>query len=147
MKMLNWILFTFLFMMACEAEYSAIPRMGTLDLKVTVAPLCGIVRADEESQYPNNPCGLSDEAVNEIYRQYKVSISNSLLSAGFAPLERTLDRTGIVKTDLPVGTYKVTTILPSGIDMKQNKTEIEKSFTIKSDSVTVVSININTGYQ
>ena len=147
MKMSILYVFFVLFFTGYELETAAPIKTGFVNLKVTIAPLCGIVKADDAENTSKNPCGLSDEAMDAIYAQYKISINNVANTTNYGAIEKTMNRTGIVNSELPVGTYTVQVILPDGAYNKQATSEIKKTIEIKEGATTEVAIRVDTGYQ
>lgn len=121
----------------CESSKITAEETGIFEVKVTIAPLCPIQKIDDP-----NPCGLTDAQIDEIYKQYNVSIS-SIENIKFQTLTVQLERTGTFKRTLPVGKYKAEVIMPKGAFPKTGSNFQEISI-IKNETK-VVEFFINTG--
>lgn len=119
--------------------------MGTIEGKVTIGPLCGIVPSGTLGGDRNNPCGLSDEALNKIYAEYKVVLGDA--NAPQVKLKDfVLDRTGTFKFEIPEGDYQVEVQKVDGsavgINNSQKNTTAAK---VIKNQTTKIEINVNTG--
>ncbi len=119
--------------------------IGTIEGTVTIGPLCGIVPAGTAGGDRNNPCGLSDEALNKIYSEYKI-----VLSATNAPQVKlkdfVLDRTGIFKFEIPEGDYQVEVqkVDGSAVGINNSQKNTTPAKVIKNQT-TKIDINVGTG--
>lgn len=134
------ILFAFLFLFGCE---NVAIDAGIVEGKVTVGPLCGNIPAETIGA---NPCGFTDEQMNQIYSKYKVAIYSES-SPKLALKEVVLSRTGSFTFEVPTGAYSVEVVLPEGSAAAQLRSELKKTVNVTKSQVTTISLNVNTGIQ
>ncbi len=111
---------------------------GTLEVKVSIGPLCGIVPANLPPS--NNPCGLSDADMDAFYAGYELVVNSS--QTNLVINEQKLNRTGVVSMNLPVGDYNVT-VSPNPFPTLENKSPLPVK--IVENQKTKVTISIQTG--
>jgi hypothetical protein len=138
------LILSFLFLMfGCEGV-AVLPDTGTVEGKVSIGPLCGIVPAVVNN---SNPCGFSDDQLNQIYSKYKVAISG-MVDGKSITKEFVLNKTGIFSFEVPTGSYKVEVILPDG-SVNQNglmsANDLKKDVTVSKNQVTKVDLEVSTG--
>ena len=109
-----------------------IEPMAILEGQVKIGPLCGnipIVNIDKNS----NPCGFSDEQMDNFYGQYEVVIRN----ASDAIVNRKkLDRTGAFSFKVKAGIYLLDIeALSSGALISGDKTAIQKRVTLEENDI------------
>jgi hypothetical protein len=119
-----------------------IEPMATVEGTVKISPLCGsipIVNIDKNG----NPCGFSDEQLDNFYGQYAVVIKN----ASDAVVNRKkLDRTGAFSFEVKVGTYLLDIeTVSSGALISGDKAAIQKRVTLEKNEVKKVEMYVNTG--
>lgn len=119
-----------------------IEPMATLEGQVKISPLCGnipIVNINNNS----NPCGFSNEQLDNFYGQYAVVIKN----ASDAIINRKkLDRTGAFSFKVKAGTYLLDIEpLSSGALISGDKTAIQKRVTLEENDIKKVDLYVNTG--
>lgn len=145
-KMKNIMLIISFLMLIFSCENIAVEptEMGKIEGKVTIAPLCGNIPAVTTN---NNPCGLSNEALDQIYAKYKVVITGDN-NGKIVSNEKILDKTGLFSFDVPVGSYSLEVILPDGT-MKTNQplNELKKTVNITKNQTEIINLNVNTGIQ
>lgn len=120
---------------SCNKEKAPAPETGTLEVKVSVGPLCGTI--NPSLPQTNNPCGLSDEDVDEIYGQYKV-----IVEKGNSRYEKKMDRKGVVSFELPADVYSVK-VAPNPYPTPENKEPL--AVTIMATQKSKLKIDIQTG--
>lgn len=135
------ILVAFLFLFGCE---SVAVEAGIVEGKVTIGPLCGNIPAGTTG---TNPCGFTDEQMDQIYSKYKVAIYSES-NPKTALKEVVLNRTGSFSFEVPTGGYSVEVILPQGsVAATQMGSELKKTVSVTKSFVTTISLNVNTGIQ
>lgn len=141
MKNIMLILVAFLFLFGCE---SVAIDAGIVEGKVTVGPLCGNIPAGTTG---TNPCGFTDEQMDQVYSKYKVAIYSES-SPKTALKEVILNRTGAFSFEVPTGGYSVEVVLPQGsVASTQLGSELKKTVSVTKSMVTTISLNVNTGIQ
>ena len=144
MKNIMLLLVALLFLFGCE---NVAIDAGIVEGKVTVGPLCGNIPAETTG---TNPCGFSDEQINQIYSNYKVAIYSEN-APKVAIKEVTLNKTGSFSFQVPTGAYSVEVILPAGSMLNNQPTllgnELKKTVSITKSQVTTISLSVNTGIQ
>jgi hypothetical protein len=126
-----------------NCENVDVTPMGTIEGKVTIGPLCGIVPAIIENR--SNPCGLSDEALNKIYAEYKV-VLNATGTTKTTKQDFVLNKSGIFKFEVPEGDYQVEIQKVDGSDVGINNSQ-KNTTTVKvtKSQTTKIEINVGTG--
>ena len=139
MKNIMSLLVAFLFLFGCEN----VPiDAGIVEGKVTIGPLCGNIPAMTPG---TNPCGFTDEQMNQVYSKYKVAIY-SVNSPKVVLKEVVLNRTGTFSFEVPTGGYSVEVLIPQGsAAITQLGSELKKTVSISKSKVTTISLNVNTG--
>lgn len=128
MTILGFLIFAIL---SCANETIA-PDTGSLEIKVTIGPLC-----------PVEPCSKSTEQIKQIYEAYSFVVSDT--KSKKVVLEPKITHSGtngfVNAISLPVGDYE--------LDLKpQNPIKegsFPKPFKIEKDKVTKLDILIDTG--
>jgi len=141
MKNIMTFLVAFLFLFGCEN----VPiDAGIVEGKVTIGPLCGNIPAMTSG---TNPCGFTDEQMNQVYSKYKVAIY-SVNSPKVVLKEVVLNRTGTFSFEVPTGGYSVEVLIPQvSAATTQLGSELKKMVSISKSKVTTISLNVNTGIQ
>jgi hypothetical protein len=141
MKNIMLLLVVFLSLFGCEN----VPiDAGIVEGKVTIGPLCGNMPAGTTG---NNPCGFTDEQMDQVYSKYKVAIYSES-SPKAALKEVVLNRTGAFSFEVPTGGYSVEVEIPQGsAPSTQLGSELKKTVSISKSKVTTISLNVNTGIQ
>lgn len=117
--------------------------MATIEGTVSIGPLCGAIMADAP---PNNPCGLSNESLDQIYSKYKVVITGNNNSKTINK-EIVLNRTGKFTFEVPVGYYSLEVILPDGATQNifNTKESLKRSLNVNKGQILSVEIFVDTG--
>lgn len=131
MKKMTIFGFLMVVMFACSTETIA-PEMGSLDIKVTIEPLC-----------PVEPCNKTVEQYRQIYEAYSFIITN--VSTKKVIMEQKISYNGtnglLNATNIEVGEYE--------LDLKPqsffSKDSFPKTFKIEKDKTTKLEILIDTG--
>lgn len=139
MKNIMSLLIAFLFLFGCEN----VPiDSGIVEGKVTIGPLCGNIPTMTTG---TNPCGFTDEQMDQVYSKYKVAIY-SVNSPKLVLKEVVLNRTGAFSFEVPTGGYSVEVLIPQGsAATTQLGSELKKIVSISKSKVTTISLNVNTG--
>lgn len=127
----------------CE-NVSVLPDTGTVEGKVTIGPLCGNIPIVTNT---SNPCGFSDEQIDQIYSKYKVSI-NGVVSGKIVTKEYVLNKVGVFTFEVPVGAYKIEVILPDGSANQTGlipQNNLKKDIIISKNQVIKIDFEVNTG--
>jgi hypothetical protein len=133
------ILVAFLFLFGCE---NVAIDAGIVEGKVTIGPLCGNIPAGTTG---TNPCGFTDEQMDQVYSKYKVAIYSES-NPKTALKEVVLNRTGAFSFEVPVGGYSVEVVLPQGSTTNtQLGSELKKAVSITKGQVTTISLYVSTG--
>ncbi len=125
----------------CE-KVAVEPEIGIIEGKVIISPLCGNIPAETNN---SNPCGFTDEQLNQIYSKYQVLITGS---NGKEMAKIVLNKTGLFAVELPVGTYRVEVLLPAGTTLPNNTlttNSLKKTITVLKNQVTKLEIMVDTG--
>ncbi len=135
------ILAAFLFLFSCE---NVAIDAGVVEGKVMIGPLCGNIPIVVNN---SNPCGFTDEQMDQVYSKYKVAIYSES-NPKTAIKEVVLNRTGAFSFEVPTGGYSVEVILPQGSTAStQIGSELKKNVSVTKSMVTTISLNVNTGIQ
>ena len=130
-KIIAFIGLSIIFLIACAGETVA-PATGSLDIKVTIGPLC-----------PVEPCNKTAAEFAAIYEAYSFVISNPNTKAVI--LEQKLSYNGtngaFKGNNIAVGDYELN-INPSNIFTKKG---FPKTVKIEKDKVTRLIVDIDTG--
>lgn len=141
MKNIMLLFVAFLFLFGCE---NVAIDAGIVEGKVTIGPLCGNIPVETTG---TNPCGFTDEQMNQIYSKYKVAIYSES-NPKTVLKEVVLDRTGDFSFEVPTGGYSVEVVLPQGsIASTKVSGELKKTVSITKNKVTTIILNVNTGIQ
>jgi hypothetical protein len=144
MKNIMLIISLLAFLFACENVAVAPVDMATIEGTVSIGPLCGNIPAVVNN---SNPCGFSDEQIDQIYAKYKVVV-NGESNGKTVNKEYILNHTGKFTFEVPVGTYSVEVILPEG-SAAQNalnpKSSLKKEMIVTKNQVVKVELQVNTG--
>lgn len=118
-------------LIACAGETLA-PEIGSLDLKVTIGPLC-----------PLEPCNKTTDDIRKVYEAYAFTIKDT--KTGKVVLEKKLTYNGtngvLKSTDILVGQYELD-VTPSSIFTKRN---FPQTFIIEKGKTTQLEVFIDTG--
>ncbi len=131
--MKNFILFSMILvaLFACSSQAIA-PEIGSLDLKVTIGPLC-----------PLEPCNKTTDDIRKVYEAYAFTIKDT--KTGKVVLEKNLTYNGtngvLKSTDILVGEYELD-VAPSSIFTKRN---FPQTFIIEKGKTTQLEVLIDTG--
>jgi len=127
-------------LMGCSL--AAVEPSATIEGKVSIGPLCGNIPVGTIQS--ENPCGLSNEAVDAFYGQYSVVLKNS---KNALVTQKKLDRTGFFTFEVNEGNYTIS-VESSTINVLlfNQKTDTQKSLNISKSSKEYLVFNINTGY-
>lgn len=147
MRNVMLILVSLMFLFSCENIAIDATELGVVEGRVTIGPLCGNIPTVTNN---SNPCGFSDEQINQFYSNYKVAIYSEN-APKIAIKEVTLNKTGLFSFEVPTGAYSVEVILPAG-SMPNNQptllgNELKKTVSITKNKVTTISLSVNTGIQ
>lgn len=116
---------------ACSSQAIA-PEIGSLDLKVTIGPLC-----------PLEPCNKTTDDIRKVYEAYAFTIKDT--KTGKVVLEKNLTYNGtngvLKSTDILVGEYELD-VAPSSIFTKRN---FPQTFIIEKGKTTQLEVLIDTG--
>lgn len=135
------LLVVFLFLFGCE---NVAVEAGTVEGKLLIGPLCGNIPAVTTG---TNPCGFTDEQMDQVYSKYKVAIYSES-NPKTALKEVVLNRTGAFSFEVPTGGYSVEVVLPQGsVALTQMGSELKKTVNVTKNMVTIISLNVNTGIQ
>lgn len=112
--------------------------------KVTIGPLCGNVPVGETGlSKDGNPCGLSNEGMDEIYGKYLVVLktTNDLIVA-----QKKLDRTGNFTFSANEGTYRlIVDSQVTGLLSVTQKEHLQKTISITKNASQNIVFTIDTG--
>lgn len=118
-------------LIACSSK-TITPDMGSLDLKVTIGPLC-----------PVEPCNRTADDIRKVYEAYAFTVKD--IKTGKVVLEKNLTYNGtkgvLKSTDVLVGEYELD-VTPSSIFIKRN---FPQTFIIEKGKTTQLDISIDTG--
>ena len=112
--------------------------------KVTIGPLCGNVPVGETGlSKDENPCGLSNEGLDEIYGKYSVILktTNDVIIA-----QKKLDRTGNFTFAVNEGSYHL--VIDSevtGVLTLTQKEQLKKTISIAKNANQNIVFTIDTG--
>lgn len=116
---------------ACSSQ-TITPDIGSLDLKVTIGPLC-----------PIEPCNRTADDIRKVYEAYTFTVKD--VKTGKVVLEKTLTYNGtngvLKSTDMSVGEYELD-FTPKSFFTKQG---FPRPFTIEKSKTTQLEISIDTG--
>ena len=116
---------------ACSSQ-TITPDMGSLDLKVTIGPLC-----------PLEPCNKTTDDIRKVYEAYAFTIKDT--KTGKVVLEKKLTYNGtngvLKSTDILVGEYELD-VTPSSFFTKRN---FPQTFIIEKGKITQLEVLIDTG--
>ena len=118
-------------MIGCSSQ-AITPDIGSLDLKVTIGPLC-----------PIEPCNRPVDDIRKIYESYSFTVKDT--KTGKVVLEKNLTYNGtngvLKNTDMVVGEYELD-VAPSSIITKRS---FPQKFIIEKGKITQLEISIDTG--
>ncbi len=116
---------------ACSSQ-TITPDIGSLDLKVTIGPLC-----------PIEPCNRTVEDIRKVYEAYAFTVKDT--KTGKLVLEKSLSYNGtngvLKSTDILVGEYELD-VTPSSFFTKRN---FPQTFIIEKGKTTQLEVLIDTG--
>jgi hypothetical protein len=139
MKNIMTFLAFIMMIVACE-NANVNTEMGTISGTVTIGPLCGNIQNNPNT---TNPCGFSDEQIDQIYAKYKVTL-NGKVDGKTITNNVTLNKSGLFNFNVQVGTYKIEVVLPEGSKVI-NSNELVKEVTVSKNEITKVDIKVDTG--
>ncbi len=118
-------------LLACSSQ-TIVPDSGSLDLKVTIGPLC-----------PTEPCNRTADDIRKVYEAYTFTVKEA--KTGKVVLEKTLSYNGtngvLKSTDMLVGEYELD-FSPKSFFTKQG---FPRPFTIEKSKTTQLEVSIDTG--
>ena len=121
----------FLTLIACSSQ-SITPDIGSLDLKVTIGPLC-----------PVEPCNRNADDIRKVYEAYTFIVKEA--KTGKIVLEKTLTYNGtnalLKSTDMSIGEFELD-FSPKSFFNKQG---FPRPFIIEKSKITQLNISIDTG--
>lgn len=121
----------FVTLIACSSQ-TINPDIGSLDLKVTIGPLC-----------PVEPCNKTADDIRKVYEAYTFMVKEA--KTGKVVLEKTLTYNGtnglLKSTDMSAGEYELD-FSPKSFFNKQG---FPRPFTIEKSKTTQLDISIDTG--
>jgi hypothetical protein len=121
----------FLTLIACSSQ-SITPEIGSLDLKVTIGPLC-----------PVEPCNRNADDIRKVYEAYTFIVKEA--KTGKIVLEKTLTYNGtnglLKSTDMSIGEFELD-FSPKSFFNKQG---FPRPFIIEKSKITQLNISIDTG--
>jgi hypothetical protein len=113
--------------------------------KVTIGPLCGTIPADDEVDVSlnDNPCGLSDNQLDDIYNKYTVTVTTS---ADKVIASQKLDHTGEYEFQVSFGEY-ILAVVPENPTLLTSfqKGELSELVTVSNGAPQYYLFNIDTG--
>ncbi len=120
-----------LFLIACASE-TVLPDTGSLDIKVTIGPLC-----------PTEPCNRPPDDIRKIYETYSFTVTDTKTSKQVMEKQLTYNGTnGVMKsTDIIVGEYELN-VKPETFFTKR---VFPKTIKIEKNKTTSLEIDIDTG--
>ena len=121
----------FLTLIACSSQ-TITPDIGSLDLKVTVGPLC-----------PVEPCNRNADDIRKVYEAYTFTVKEA--KTGKVVLEKTLTYNGtrgvLKSTNMSIGDFEID-FSPKSFFNKQG---FPRPFNIEKSKTTQLEILIDTG--
>jgi hypothetical protein len=121
----------FLTLIACSSQ-TITPDIGSLDLKVTIGPLC-----------PVEPCNRNADDIRKVYEAYTFIVKEA--KTGKIVLEKTLTYNGtnglLKSTDMSIGEFELD-FSPKSFFNKQG---FPRPFIIEKSKITQLNISIDTG--
>ncbi len=128
---IGYIGLSMIVLMACASDVVA-PETGSIDLKVTIGPLC-----------PVEPCNKTTAQLTAVYESYSFVISNPKDKSVVLEQKLTYNGTnGAFKgTNLAVGDYELN-IKPENVFTKRG---FPKTIKIEKNKTTSLEIDIDTG--
>lgn len=128
-----------LFMFGC-ANITTVAPNGTIEGKVTIAPLCGSASLTNNV---DNPCGLTNEEIDGIYKKYSVVLTSINASLN---QKKVLNHTGLFSFDVPEGEYTlvIESELPDALRFS-SAANTQKIIKIKSGEKQSFQLSVNTG--
>jgi hypothetical protein len=121
----------FLTLIACSSQ-TITPDIGSLDLKVTIGPLC-----------PVEPCNKNTDDIRKVYEAYTFTVKE--VKTGKVVLAKTLTYNGtnglLKSTDLSIGEFELD-FSPKSFFNKQG---FPRPFIIEKSKTTQLNISIDTG--
>jgi hypothetical protein len=129
-----------------NCENVDVQPIGTVEGKVTIGPLCGIVPVGTTGGDRNgNPCGFSDEAMNKIYGEYKVVLSSTVTKTAIKNV--VLNKTGEFKFEIVEGEYSVEVQKVDGstIGIRQTPDKYLQTTKVTKNQTTKLEFSVDTG--
>ncbi len=137
------LLLSCLLVWACEANVVDLNETGVIEGLVSIGPLCGNISIEKQDK-SSNPCGFSDEQLNEIYSKYQVLV-DGVVKGNSVTQRLVLSKSGAFTFKVPVGNFKVKIIMPDGKLYQEDGKISEKEVIVYKNMVTKVDIYVNTG--
>jgi hypothetical protein len=133
------ILFTLLGCGMVDVDPSSV-----IEGKVSIGPLCGNVPIGETGlSKDGNPCGLSNEGMDEIYGKYSVVLKTS---SDVVIIQKKLDRTGSFSFSVNEGTYRlIVDSQVAGLLSITQKDRLQKTISIEKNATQSLIFSIDTG--
>lgn len=137
--MTRYMFMLLLFMFGC-ANITTITPTGIVEGKVVVAPLCG--KASNPND-PNNPCGLTTEEIDGIYKKYSVVITSTETTTS---LRKQLNHTGLFSFEVPEGNYTlmIESEVPNALQFSA-VSNVQKAVKVRSGEKQTFELRVNTG--
>lgn len=131
--MKNYIILStmFLFLISCSSQ-TITPDIGSLDLKVTIGPLCSV-----------EPCNRNADDIRKVYEAYTFTIKEAITRKVVLEKTLTYDGTcGVLKsTNISIGAFEID-FSPKSFFNKQG---FPRPFIIEKSKTTQLEILIDTG--
>jgi len=117
---------------------------SVIEGKVSIGPLCGNVPIGETGlSKDGNPCGLSNEGMDEIYGKYSVVLKSS---SDVVIIQKKLDRTGSFSFSVNEGTYRlIVDSQVAGLLSITQKDRLQKTISIEKNATQSLIFSIDTG--
>jgi hypothetical protein len=117
---------------------------SVIEGKVSIGPICGNVPTGETGlSKDGNPCGLSNEGMDEIYGKYSVVLKTS---SDVVIIQKKLDRTGSFSFSVNEGTYRlIVDSQVAGLLSVNQKDQLQKTIRIEKNATQSLIFTIDTG--
>lgn len=117
---------------------------SVIEGKVSIGPICGNVPTGETRlSKDGNPCGLSNEGMDEIYGKYSVVLKTS---SDVVVIHKKLDRTGSFSFSVNEGTYRlIVDSQVAGLLSVNQKNQLQKTISIAKNTTQSLIFTIDTG--
>jgi hypothetical protein len=117
---------------------------SVIEGKVSIGPLCGNIPVGESGlSKDGNPCGLSNQAMDEIYGKYSVVLKTN---KDIIVAQKKLDRTGSFSFQVTEGAYRLAVDSQvTGLLSVSQKEQLQKTISISKNANQSVIFTIDTG--